>query len=220
MTIIFDSPRQTVSIIPYLVPDLYISATVHRNRLPTVLISLVYHLVATYPSQRAFSQHFDMIPSSFMPKNSGARKWISSLSSCLRSRNYFKFEELTHRSTILRLFEDTTTAEPVILLASLSISARESQTLVQRALFSLVDSLRKKARETAWDVIRSAYRELSCHADCQGTRDWLTRSLCLQSIVHDGHDLTMDQWLEQQSSLGRVRRKEGVEGGWIVCKVR
>lgn len=92
----------------------------------------------------------------------------------------------------------------------------------------LVEGVRTKARATAWLVIRSAYRELHCvqppvdaptaHAS---TNEWLTRSLALHPLecpITEAME-AVDVWLEEKCTEGEVRRKEGAEGRWIVCKV-
>ena len=215
LAVLFDSPRQITSIIPRLIPDLYLTpSSTPENRLPTIIISLLHHLVSAYPSQRAFHQHLGSLPSSFLPADSNAHTWISSLSSSMRSHNYVKFEELTRPPAFSRFVEVESS------LASLSISPQSSYDLVKKALFSLVGALREKARETTWSVIRSAYRELSCQTEAEGTRNWLTRSLALHSVIPDSNCVSVDEWLENQSRLGHVRPKDGVEGRWIVCKVR
>jgi hypothetical protein len=100
-------------------------------------------------------------------------------------------------------------------LTALSLSPKSSSQLAQRAIHHLLDALRIKTREMAWTVIRNAYRELSCQPDSQlDTRSWLMHSLSLQS------DPDLNQWLELESGLGHVRKKEGIEGRWIVCKPR
>jgi hypothetical protein len=226
LTVIFDAPRQTTSVIPHLLPDLYLSSPPpHLNCAATVLISLMHHLVAGYPSQLSFRQHLNLIPSSLFQQTPEALKWITSLSHSLRTRNYIKFEELTRRSPISQLFSGSGTDTDTLstALASLSIVPEDDiGTLPRRALEALINNLRKKARATAWDVIRAAYREFSCAttAEGNGTRDWLARSLCLRPLVPYEVAFDADMWLEQQSLLGYVRRKEGVDGRWIVCKVR
>lgn len=100
--------------------------------------------------------------------------------------------------------------------------------LALEAMCVLVDGVRAKARATAWLVIRSAYRELHCvsspadvpvaHAS---TSEWLARSLALRPLGCPGIEATkaVDVWLEQKCTEGEVRRKEGAEARWIVCKV-
>lgn len=108
----------------------------------------------------------------------------------------------------------------LVSLAPLSLLPQASPSLAQRALFTLVESVRAKARISAWNVIRSAYREISCNAESEDTHAWLMRSLCLQSVIYDGHSVEPEQWLEQQSAIGHVRRKEGFEGRWVLSRVR
>ncbi|KAF8882028.1 hypothetical protein CPB84DRAFT_1791185 [Gymnopilus junonius] len=101
----------------------------------------------------------------------------------------------------------------------------------RQAVLFLLEALRKKSAETAWTIIRSAYRELSCDQSTvgMGTKAWLARSLCLEPVLHlSGSrespsaevDVDVESWLEARVPVGHVRRKEGVEGRWIVCKVR
>lgn len=140
-------------------------------------------------------------------------------------RNYIKFEELTGRSAISRLFSDSGMDTDTLssALAPLSIVMEvNNNALSRQALEVLIDNLRKKARATTWDVIRSAYREMSfpTTAEGNGTQDWLTCSLCLRPLMPYEVELDLEMWLEQQNLLGNVRRKEGVGGQWIICKVR
>jgi len=209
LAIIFGSPRHASVIIPHLVPDLYLSCSEHSQYvISPILASSVHHLLAHYPSQGLFHQHLDSIPHQLFPKDSKARKWLTSLASCLRKRQYTVFEIETRRLTILRVL--CLQEEPGL----------SKQDLGSLAVLAAVDSLRAKARETAWTVMRSAYRELACHVGSMDTRNWLERSLCLKSTISDSFTIPLDQFLDQQSSLGTVRAKEGVEGRWIVCKVR
>lgn len=231
LTVFFNAPRQTTSIIPHLLPEMYSSIPPpHRNCPTAILVSLVHHLVAGYPSQLSFRQHLGAIPSPLLhaPRNKEAVTWLRSLSRALRTRNYIHFEKLTCRSAICQLFEDsdsgTNTDKLSTALGSLSISPEDNiHSLPRRALEVLVVKLQERARATAWDVIRAAYRELSCTNTPEGdeTRDWLARSLCLRPLVSHAIELDVEIWFEQQSELGSVRRKDSdVNGKWIVCKVR
>ena len=225
LAVIFDAPKQTTSIIPHLLPDLYLSSPPpHPNCTATILISLVHHLVASYPSQLSFRQHLNEIPSSLVHRALEVLQWMSSLSRSLRTRNYIKFEELTRPSAISQLFSGSGPDTDALLtpLASLSIVAEDnSNSLPKRALEVLVDNLRRKARATTWNIIRAAYREFSCATAAEGceTRDWLARSLCLRPLSPYEVAFDVEMWLEKQRPLGYVRRKEGVDGRWILCKV-
>ncbi|KAF5382473.1 hypothetical protein D9615_003027 [Tricholomella constricta] len=213
----FESPKQSTSIIPHLVPSLYVSSPApHDNLLASVVISLLHHLVVAYPSQSSFRQHFASIPSGLIPRNSAASKWIVSLAKSLRTQNYAAFELSTRPSSISRLFEGFNDLSSA--LKSMSISSGEGGSLSRQALSGLVHSLRSKARETTWEIIRSAYREVSCTNE--ETQTWLGSSLCLQSVVPYGRGIGAEDWLEQQSMHGHTRHKDGVVGRWIIYKAR
>lgn len=209
LAIVFGSLRHASAIVPHLVPDLYLSCPVHsQNVVPAILVSSIYHLLAKYPSQGPFHQHMDSIPHQLFPKESAARKWLTALAACLRKRQYAVFERESRRSTILHVL-GLEEEEP-----------RLSEHLGSMAVLVAMDSLRAKARETAWTVMRSAYRELTCHVDSTNTRSWLERSLCLGSTSAEALTIPLEQFLDQQNSLGAVRAKEGIEGRWIICKIR
>ena len=129
-------------------------------------------------------------------------------------RNYAKFENLSAKKTVLEVIGESTA------ISAFDDGNELNNDLGTRALLFLVDSLRRKAGDSAWDTIRSAYRELSCDPTSLGTTTWLRRSLCLESVVLDDYSCEIESWLEQKLPLGHVRRKEGVEGRWIICKGR
>ncbi|KAG6916318.1 hypothetical protein DXG01_007368 [Tephrocybe rancida] len=198
-------------------PSLYlVSLGPHKNSLVVALISLLHHLSAAYPSQGTFRQFFDTIPAGFLPRTSAAFKWITGIAKSLRTQNYATFDVLSNSSNSLKLFE-----RPEDLsgsMNSLSLSGGDSEKLSRQALLALTHSLRNKAQLTTWGIIRSAYRELLCNSE--ETQIWLERSLCLQSAVPYGRDITPEQWLEQHSTSGHTRLKEGVQGKWLIYKVR
>ncbi|GLB38224.1 hypothetical protein LshimejAT787_0500890 [Lyophyllum shimeji] len=214
----FESPRQSTSIIPHLVPGLYLTSPApHDNRTATVLISLLHHLVTAYPSQGSYRQHFDTIPVDFLPRDGAPFTWITRLARSLRTQNYAVFEQLTSPSSISKVLGDE--EDLAGALKSLSISDGDRRaTLARQALHGLVHSLRYKARNTNWDIVRSAYREFSC--DTEETRAWLVRSLSLRSSVPYGRSIEAEQWLEEKATLGHARRKEGVPGRWMIYKPR
>ncbi|KAF8628590.1 hypothetical protein AX15_003814 [Amanita polypyramis BW_CC] len=204
---VFGSLRDASAVAPRLVPDLYLSCPgPHRNIVHAILVSSMHHLLTEYPSQVPFQQYLNFIPHHLFPKESAARKWLTSLAARLRSCQHVSFERETRRSTILRVLEQES-SEPE---GNLGLSA----------VLAAVDGLRAKARDSAWTVMRSAYRELVCRADSMNTRRWLERSLCLQSTVSETFTVSLDEFLEQQKLRGAVRAKEGVEGHWIVSKIR
>ncbi|RDB18082.1 hypothetical protein Hypma_000965 [Hypsizygus marmoreus] len=213
----FESPRQTTSVIPHLLPTLYLaSPPPHGNCRSAVLISLLHHLVTAYPSQSSFRQLFDTIPSSLFPKDAPAFNWIESVARSLRTQNYAIFEQLTRPAAITGLLGEADSLSNA--LQSLSISSHHSASLCRRALLGLIDALRRKSRMTTWGIMRAAYREFSCTS--KGTRDWLDRSLCLQSVVPYESDIEPERWLQEQSALGHTAQKERVVGKWIIYKAR
>ncbi|KAJ6504603.1 hypothetical protein C8R47DRAFT_1102894 [Mycena vitilis] len=209
LAVIFDSPRHISPVIPALMSYFHLPSTgPHSNCVITVLVSLLHHLVAAYPSQREFHAYIASVPKPFFQDGSAARTWITSLAGCIRARNYAQNDILLRRSAL-----------PDDAGISSSALSESKQDLPRKALYHLVESLRHKTREMAWTVMRSAYRELSCQVDpLLNTRGWLERSLVLRSDIPLGCNMDLDEWLDQQSGLGHVRRKDGVDGRWIVCK--
>lgn len=220
LAILFDSPRQTTTILSHLIPDIYSTLSTPPSCL-VVIISLIHHLVAAYPSQVTFRQHLHTLPSSLLPLDSESRVWITSLASNLRSLNYSKFEKLTRPSSFSPLFDVTHKQDHRTSTLHSIDCLHSSADLANRALHVLIDSLRTKAREKSWHVIRSAYRELACHPGSGDTQDWLERSLALSSIIPAACESTaLHEWLEKKSREGQVKQKDGAEGRWIICKVR
>ncbi|KAJ6611431.1 hypothetical protein B0H10DRAFT_1809488 [Mycena sp. CBHHK59/15] len=193
-----DSPRHVSSVIPALASYFHLpSKEPNLNCIPAILICLLHHLVAAYPSQREFHSYLASVPTSFFPTDSAERTWISALSSSIRARNYAKIDKLTQLSALP--------------------AGGASRELARMAFYHVVDALRAKTREMAWTVMRAAYRELWCQSDSD-TQDWLVCSLGLRSGIPGGHDIDLDEWLERESGLGHVRKKEGVDGRWILCR--
>ncbi|KAJ7451647.1 hypothetical protein FB451DRAFT_1283878 [Mycena latifolia] len=219
LAVLFDSPRHISPVIPALLSYFQLPSTEpHPHCVHTVLVCLLHRLVAEYPSQREFHSQLASVPKGFFPDESPARVWITSLAGCIRARNYTKIDKITQLSA---LPADDVGISPADKMAALSLSPGSDWELQRKALYHLVDSLREKTREMAWTVMRAAYRELSCQVDPQlDTRSWLGRSLGLLGGVPGASNLDLDQWLERESGLGHVRKKDGVDGRWIVCKLR
>jgi hypothetical protein len=181
----------------------------HPLRLVSILVSLLYYLVSAYPSQSLFYERLHSLPTSFLLKQSPPYIWISTLTSGLRSRNYFKLEELTRRSAFTSLIHES----PMNAVHHPSL-------LAEQALCAIIGKLRALLRETAWSVIRSAYRELSCCPDRETTKDWLSRSLVLHSTATAAGDMSLEDWLQQKIKDGHIKTKGNIDGIYIICKVR
>ena len=108
-------------------------------------------------------------------------------------------------------------------------------TLALEAVGVLVETLLEKARGATWNVLRTAYREVSLSAtpsaparDTGTTGDWLARSLVLRTCASrtaglDGAGAmhaALEVWLDERCRRGEARRKEGegMEGRWILVK--
>ena len=209
LAVLFNSALQTTSILSHLIPDLY-STSASQNIRITTLISLLHHLVATYPSQNTFRRHLTLLPSWLIPPDSKAHEWVYGVASSLRCLNYSKFEYLTRPSS----FSDFLDSPP-----ELTNNFESTRTLAHDALYHLIDALRSKSREKTWKVIRSAYRELA--PESATTRGWLERSLVLYTVKPGGSDVALDTWLTKKSEEGQLKRKEGgSDCRWIVCKVK
>jgi hypothetical protein len=210
-------------ILPHLVPEFYMkfSLDTRPHSLSMCSIALLYTLLAHFPSQRPYHELYHSIPSSMLPSTSHQRQWISKVARALRTRNYASFNALTMPDGAVR-----THFESCIFVLAVDTSQKNEppfQTELRAQTFrSILHRLRVRSRDAMWNVMRSAYRELSCDIECLDTRNWLIRSLLLDSAAptNDRNSLDLDSWLAQTSQIGQIRRKEEIEGRWIVCKVR
>ncbi|KAH8085411.1 hypothetical protein BXZ70DRAFT_1002308 [Cristinia sonorae] len=203
LSILFNSPSQTTSIISHLLPQAYLSPSTSSASPPplpssastSVLLSCLHFLVTAYPSQSRYAEHLASLGSTFLPPTAPHRQWLNDLTRTLRLRNYAKLEMLTNQDALSKLIP-----------LNGSSKFPSSRNLAHDALEAIVEALRAKARETTWSVIRSAYRELHCPSsqvlgpsasdttDSKNTPSplavensfWLCRSLALHSLVEDG----------------------------------
>ncbi|KZT09259.1 voltage-gated potassium channel [Laetiporus sulphureus 93-53] len=252
LSVLFRSFNQTTSIISHLLPHLYITPSApspsplqpHRA-LGTALLSLLHYLVLGYPSQSRYYEHLHSLPRSFLLRDSDAYQWLSDLARCLWTRDYTRLEALTRREAFKPFVGSEADqipapqdAAPKSKGAEREIKQRSAKqsgapsNLALEALCTLIDSLRAKARETTWRVLRSAYRELHClppNSTSKGpssTSEWLAHSLTLASIwdddaIADDNYVAklVDEWLTRKCAEGEIRQKEGVEGRWTVCRM-
>lgn len=187
----------------------------------SVLISLLHYLTVFYPSQSTYYQHRDSIPDDLLPRNSALSAWLRAITQSMRTRNYARFSSLSQETVILALVNQSRFQAKVDESWSDGQSVSpQNNALATKALIFLAQILRKKVCDTSWSVIRSAYREISCNNDSPETKDWLKRMLTLQPLNSENKEHIIEAWLDEKASLGHVRRKDGVEGRWIICKVR
>lgn len=205
---LFDSPSQTSSILSHLLPDLYTSASV-QPPITSVIILLLHHLTAGYPSQRTYFDHLSCLSPNVLDRTSEAYGWISNLAASLRTHNYIRFDALSRHDVYERLLPAPTSSDE---------KHDRLDRLPRDALRALVDRLRNKARDGTWTVLRSAYRELSASDE---SRAWLGKCLLLSSEHASASSLSFDEWVDGRCLDGHLRQKEeGAKGKWIVCKVR
>lgn len=204
LSVIFASPKHTTAIIPALLNDLYPKVYLSHSRMKrtSILVILIHHLLSAYPSQRLYHQQWTPLLRSWVPEHT--QIWLKSLTKSLRTGNYHQFHTLTQRDTIRQLLDK-----------DIDDKGEESfhGDLGIRALWSVVDALRSKVRETIWGVNRRVYKELWLE-EGYDTRQWLCRSLCLDSPQMD-----VDKWLDRASTAGHIHKKEGTETRWTITKV-
>ncbi|KAG1766156.1 hypothetical protein EDD22DRAFT_878631 [Suillus occidentalis] len=201
---LFDSAIQTSSILSHLLPELYNSALI-QPPISSVLMSLLHHLIAGYPSQKTYFEHLSRLSPNVLDRTSEAYVWISNLATSLRTLNHIRVEALSRHDVYSHI------------LAVSKSSNEINNALSQDAVRALVERLRSKARDKAWVVLRSAYRELSASED---TRTWMAKCLLLSTGQTCASGLSLEEWIDGRCRDGHLRPKEGAVGRWIVCKVR
>lgn len=204
---LFDSAIQTSSILSHLLPELYTSASI-QPPIGSVLISLLHHLIAGYPSQKTYFEHLSCLSPNVLDRTSEAYVWISNLATSLRTLNHIRVEALSQHDVYRH----------ILTVSKSSNETNDALTrLSQDAVHALVERLRSKARDKAWVVLRSAYRELSASEE---TQTWMAKYLLLSTGQASTTGLSVKEWMDGRCRDGHLRPKEGAVGRWIVCKVR
>ena len=189
---IFNLPRHIASITPHLFSCLYVAHPRAPNQEISLALYLLHNLVAGFPSQLAYRQTWADIPSILHSPKAPAVIWLKHVSKSLRTCNYASFERLTRPSSLPACGDCHPPSMP------------------HRSFVILTNTLRARARQRHWTIIRTGYRELALQLQSE-SRIWLSRSLTLPPE-------DVDSWIEAKGILGHVRRKEGVQGRWIVLK--
>ncbi|KAI9573675.1 hypothetical protein HD554DRAFT_913885 [Boletus coccyginus] len=214
LSVIFDSPVQTTSILSRLVPHIYLAGpTPQPSRLTSVLILLLHQLVISFPSQQTYFEQIKYLVPNFLERSSAAYLWISALARSSRTLNFVQFEKLSHPDAFAHLL-------PLSYPDPSSANARAATVfhdLPRNAVHALVSRLRLKARDEAWIVVRNAYRELSSSDE---TQVWLGKRLLFDNFGCEATAVRFDEWVRERCRDGQLRPKEGVEGRWMVCKAR
>lgn len=84
--------------------------------------------------------------------------------------------------------------------------------LAKAAISTLLARLRSKARETAWSVMKGAYRVVSVSDQDEG--EWMGRYLSLDGASR----VDVEEWMEGKRKVGDVILER--KGWWKVCRVR
>lgn len=215
LSVVFDSPVQTTSILSHLVPDIYSTTSVPQPfRLTSILISLLHQLVISFPSQRSYLGRIKYLAPNWLERSSSAYLWISTLARSLRTRNFVEFEQLSQPDAFEHLLPPSRPVQPSSISASAVLRVRD---LPRSAVHELVSRLRLKARDESWRVVRNAYREISLSDE---TQLWLGKRLFFDSFGSEATVVRFDEWVRERCRDGQLRPKEGVEGRWMVCKAR
>ncbi|KAF8546737.1 hypothetical protein OG21DRAFT_1047994 [Imleria badia] len=213
LSVVFNSPVQTTSILSRLVPDIYSASPPPQSfRLTTILILLLHQLVISFPSQQTYLEQIKSLVPNLLERPSAAYLWISGLARSLRTSNFVQFEKLSHPDAF----------DPLLPLScsvpsSNVTTATAFQDLPRNAVHALVSRLRLKARDEAWIVVRNAYRELSSSDE---TQTWLGKRLFFDNFGSEATAVRFDEWVRERCRDGQLRPKQGVEGRWTVCKAR
>ncbi|KIK92493.1 hypothetical protein PAXRUDRAFT_13199 [Paxillus rubicundulus Ve08.2h10] len=211
LSVIFDSPVRTTSILSHLVPDIYPKATSPQpSSLTTMFVLLLHHLVTSYPSQRTYFEQIRQITPKHPERPSAGYSWISALAQSLRAQNFVRFEQLSHPDAFDHLL-------PPLRSRSSSKCIGTFPNLPREAVYALISRLRSKTRDRAWIVVRNAYRELSSSDE---TRSWLGRRLFFDSFGSETTVVRFDEWIQERCREGHLRPREGVKDRWLVCKAR
>ncbi|KAG6377003.1 hypothetical protein JVT61DRAFT_1046 [Boletus reticuloceps] len=213
LSVVFNSPLQTTSILPRLVPYIYLASPGPQPyRLTTILILLLHHLVISFPSQQAYLEQIKYLVPNLLERPSAAYFWISALARSLRTSNFVQFEKLSHPDAFEHLLPSSCP-----ISSSNDRAAIVFRDLPRNAIHALVSRLRLKAREEAWIVVRNAYRELSSSDE---TQMWLGKRLFFDNFGFEATVVRFDEWVREKCRDGHLRPKAGVEGRWMVCKAR
>ncbi|CAE7060060.1 unnamed protein product [Rhizoctonia solani] len=178
LSILYNSPINIASSFAYLL-DAYATKpeTTQTPSLTKTVIGLLHFLqslVDEFPSQRV--SHRLILGSkeqSNLPRSSAEWSFACDIAVALRRNNWWALEKLTSP----KLVEERLKSEPwTILTSSSGESNSKAETvfseLPARALAHLLEQIRARVRNSAWPVLRSAYREVV-------KAPWLEHSLLL-----------------------------------------
>jgi hypothetical protein len=199
----------------------------HRSTLrsevtSTALISFFHILAHSYPLQPP--HHYTLCffqQSQFNDQfNEGEEvrgqilKWLKSIAAAVASRNYVRFQRLTRSEEVDGVCHQLHPLESHGVDSHLELRCL--------ALRCLIENLRTKVRETVWQMLTVAYREL----DTTASAEWFLRSLMITPDPREGESQapslacqSAEKWLERRGAQ-ETRRKEGSQNRWLLYRLR
>ncbi|CAE6442661.1 hypothetical protein ACGC1H_007568 [Rhizoctonia solani] len=177
LSVLYDSRINIASSFAYLL-DAYADKpetikTPSSNKTAIGLLHFLQSLVDEFPSQRVSHRFILGSNEQRLPRSSAEWSFASDIAMALRRNNWWALEELTSPKVVDGPLKNIPWTGPT---SGSRESGSETEAVFAelpiRALTHLLDQLRTKVRNSAWPVLRSAYREVV-------KAPWLERSLLL-----------------------------------------
>ncbi|KLO18567.1 hypothetical protein SCHPADRAFT_113593 [Schizopora paradoxa] len=233
LAILFDSPAQISASQSHFTQlfetlrqpsDFSSTSSLHRKATAFLVTSSLLNLTEGYPSQKLYYrdlEDFKNLPQSPNDKSDvDCQAWIRSLRSSLNMRNYVQSQHLTSfrrvNSIVDRLIPSESQSE-----ASINNTAPLDD-LLGKVIFRLIDSLREKLRESAWQVLRAAYRELTVSTANDvdlANSAWVGRALFFDIEDADKKSMSgLENWKDEKVGEDQLIGKAGMDGRWMICR--
>ncbi|KAF8582859.1 hypothetical protein K439DRAFT_123952 [Ramaria rubella] len=181
----------------------------------TRLFSLLHVLVYSFPFQSSYHSQLKSIHAEPSPlgkegsQMAESFRWLKAIATSLASRNYVRFERLTQTQEVDRIYQ---------CLGPLDPSDMDFPEERRFALKCLVEDLRGRLRDSAWEILTTAYREVNV----KESSDWLLRCLMIsldpQTPQTDSFQ-SAEAWLDERGEA-ETKRKEGRTGHWVLYRRR
>lgn len=195
----------STAILSHLV-DMHTNSSCTSPSTTTTTIHLLHLLLSGYPSQKAYLDRLRSLTSQSTAIQEGApTAWIRALARSLRRYEFITFDVLSRIDGFESSHRSSTTEQSIISMGPFDDLARA-------AISTLLTRLRSKARETAWNVMRGAYRMVSLSDEEEG--EWWRRYLVLDGASR----VDAKTWMEGKCKAGDVILEK--EGCWKLCRVR
>lgn len=171
-----------------------------------MFIYLLEVLQSEYPSQRTFLPAFrhacdhDKIPLT-------VQLFLQRVSTALRRSDFLSISSITSKHSKL-------------LANALNAQYRPSNPspLFTDALHILLNRIRSKAQDSAWRMLRSAYREADLDTSGKWLQRWLQLPVSESKSGTDDNQLELLRWFEERAGSGDAERLlrdgEPVKGRW------